>query len=339
LNRSKRIEKKGADAKQSSAPEAAATKATRRTIILSVAVVVIIGVIAGIAIYRNRMAPFRTIVLKVDGASIKMRYFLKRAAMSGQPPMLTLQTLTKEEIIKQTVTKPPYSITVTEQDIDQFARDIARGKNRTIAEDEFREWYRQRLNESSLSEDEFKDLLRTKLLGLRMRKYLGEKVPTIAEHIFVHMFPLKDYAAGAEVKKKHDTGEDFAALAREYSVDPKLKENGGTVGWLPRGVLNPGFDKTAFELEIGKSSDPLYIDKQKVVVIMISDKVVAREIDEQSLKVIKSKALDQWLKAERQYHKVEFHGLENGYDTETDAWVQWQLTRMRRGQGEGKRSG
>ena len=63
----------------------------------------------------------------------------------------------KEEIIKQTVTKPPYSISVTERDIDHFARDIAQGKNKTITEDEFREWYRQQLNESSLSEAEFRD--------------------------------------------------------------------------------------------------------------------------------------------------------------------------------------
>ncbi len=90
-------------------------------------------------------------------------------------------TSVKEEIIKQVVTKPPYSITVTEQDIDQFARDIARGKNKTIAENEFREWYRQQMNESSLSDAEFKDLLRAKLLSLRMSKYLGERVPTIAD--------------------------------------------------------------------------------------------------------------------------------------------------------------
>jgi len=27
---------------------------------------------------------------------------------------------------------------------------------------------------------------------------------------------------------------------------------------------------------------------------------------------------------------VEFHGFNNGYDTETDAWAKWQLQRMKR---------
>ncbi len=303
-----------------------------RSIILAVIVVLIIGGIAGVAIYRDRVTPFRNIVLEVDGTSIRMRYFLKRIAMSGEPPLSLLQKLTKEMIIKQTVTKPPYNITVTEQDIDQFARDIARGENESLAEVEFREWYRQQLNENRLSKAEFRDLMGTKLLSLRMNKYLGERVPTIADQVFVNMFPLKDYAVATEIKEKHDAGEKFSTLAREYSVDPELRENGGRVGWLPRGVLDPRFDSTAFGLEIGKSSDPTYLDEQTVVVIMISDKVAAREIDKASLRIIKSKALDEWVTVEYPNHKVQFHGFKNGYDTETDAWVQWQLMRMQRGQ-------
>lgn len=330
LNRTKRTGKRAVDAKQSGSAEGVKAKKTRRTILLAVAVVMIIGAITGFAIYRSRMAPFKTTVLEVDGTSINMGYFLKRVAMSGQPSLTTLQAITKEEIIKQSVTKPPYDITVTEQEIDQFAREVARGKSKTIDEGEFKEWVRQQLNESRLSDAEFRDLLKTKLLSLRMSKYLGEKVPTIAEQVFVNMFPLKDYETGKEIKQKLDAGEDFASLAREYSIDQKLAESGGVVGWIPRGVLDPGFDNAAFELEIGQSSDPMYIDKQTVVVIMISEKAAAREIDEQLLNVIKSKALDKWLKEEKQYHKVKYHGFKKGYDTETDAWVQWQLQRMKR---------
>jgi foldase protein PrsA len=249
--------------------------------------------------------------------------------MSGEPSLTTLQALTKEEIIKQSVTKPPYNITVTEQEIDQFAREIARGRSKTIEEDEFKEWYRQQLNESRLSDAEFRDLMKTRLLSMRMSKYLGDKVPTVAEQVFVHMVLLKDLATGKEVKQKFDAGEDFAALAREYSVDPKSKESGGVVGWIPRGVLDPGFDDVAFELGVGRSSAPMYIDKHTVVVIMISDKVAARAIEAPLLKIIKSKALDKWLKEQRQYHKVKYRGFKNGYDTETDAWVQWQLQRMK----------
>ena len=329
MKRSKGTESKAADTKHQGGAEGVKANKTRKSILFIVAVVMIIGGIAGYAIYRDRMAPFNAIVLEVDGTSINMRYFLKRIAMSGEPSLTTLQALTKEEIIKQSATKPPYDITVSEQEVDQFAREIARGKSKRIDEGEFQEWYRQQLNESRLSDSEFKDLLKTRLLGLRMSKYLAERVPTIAEQVFVHMFPLQDLATGNAVKQKLDAGEDFATLAREYSMDPKLKQNGGVVGWLPRGVLDPGFDKVAFELKIGKSSAPMFIDKHTVVIMMISDKAAAREIDEQLLSVIKAKALERWLNEVRSYHKVIYRGFKNGYDTDTDAWVQWQLQRMK----------
>ena len=302
---------------------------TRRTILIFSVVVFLIGIIVGAAIYREKMAPFYITVLEVDETSIDMAYFLKRAAMSGKPPMLTLQTLTREEIIKQTVTKPPYNFGVAEEEIDQFARELAQGNSKQIDDGEFKEWWRQQLNENRLSEAEFRDLLRTRLLGLKLNSYLAERVPTVAEQVYVHMFPLKDFATGIEAKKKYEAGVEFSTLARGYSIDPFLKNNGGMLGWIPRGVFESGFDEIAFELEIGKMSEPMYINKQTVVVIMISDKVAARKIDTQPLGVIQSKALDVWLKEQRQYHKVKFRGLKNGYDTATDAWVEGQLQRMK----------
>ena len=161
--------------------EVVESKANIRTIVIAVVVVVIIGAIAGFAIYQDRVAPFRTTVLEVDGSSITMRYFLKRVLSSGREPMAMLQTLTNEEIIKKAAPKPPYNINIGEEDIEQFLKGIARGESDTIAEKEFKEWYRQRLNESRLSEPEFSDLMRTNLLTRRLHGYLAERVPTVAE--------------------------------------------------------------------------------------------------------------------------------------------------------------
>ena len=203
MKHSKGNDSKAADTKQHGATEGVKGNKTRNTILFIVAVVLIIGGITGFAIYRDRMAPFNTVILEVDGNSINMRYFLKRVAMSGEPSLTTLQALTKEEIIKQSATKPPYDITVSEPEIDQFAREIARGKSKRIDEGEFKEWYRQQLNESRLSDSEFKDLLKTRLLGLRMSKYLAERVPTVAEQVFVHMFPLQDLATGNAMSNRN----------------------------------------------------------------------------------------------------------------------------------------
>ena len=327
-----------AKAKPDRSEEAAKNRATRTTIILSVVVVVIVAVVAGIAIYRDRVAPFNTVVIEVNDARIDMRYFLKRVAMSGEPAMNMLSTLTQEQMIKLAAADPPFNITVTEEDLDRFARELAAGEDASIEEGEFKEWYRQQLNETRLSDAEYRDLLKTGYLSVRMAEYLAQFVPTEAEQALVNMILVKDYSQGTEVKERYEAGEDFAALASEYSIDPGSGEAGGEIGWFPRGVLDPALERLAFDLDIGRISDPIALDREQVFVMMISEKATTREIDEQSLAVLKSRALDNWFEEAYSDYDVQFHGFDNGYDSETDAWVQWQLMRMQRRQGGSSRS-
>jgi peptidyl-prolyl cis-trans isomerase C len=50
-------------------------------------------------------------------------------------------------------------------------------------------------------------------------------------------------------------GEDFAKLAEENSDDPASKVKGGDMGYFPKGMMVPEFDKVAFALKIGELSD------------------------------------------------------------------------------------
>ena len=53
-----------------------------------------------------------------------------------------------------------------------------------------------------------------------------------------------------------DSGRDFEELAREFSEDTS-SEQGGDLGWLPRGQTVAKFEKVAFSLELDEISDPL----------------------------------------------------------------------------------
>ena len=316
---------------QSQKREAGDSKHIARTILISSIVIVIIAAVAGFAIYRERVAPFRLSVLVVDGSEINMRYFLKRVNMSGQDPFAMLQALLREELIKQVAPKPPYNITVSEQEIDQFFRETARGTSEEISDEDFEEWYRQQINESRLSKSEFRDVGRTNVLALRLQEYLAAKVPTVAEQVLLNMILVNDMEAARQAKARADAGEGFARLAGELSIDERMRENGGEFGWVPRGALVPVLARTAFdELEIGKVSEPIYLDDQTFAVVMVSERAPAMEIAEDYLRGLQAGALEDWLITEEQYHEMEFHGFTNGYDTETDAWVRWQLQRMKR---------
>ena len=72
----------------------------------------------------------------------------------------------------------------------------------------------------------------------------------------------EDEQAVATVRKKAEdilkevkAGGDFAKLAAKYSEDPGSAKAGGSLGWIGRGRTVPEFEKAAFSLAKGQTSD------------------------------------------------------------------------------------
>ena len=67
---------------------------------------------------------------------------------------------------------------------------------------------------------------------------------------------IADARAKAEdVLKQVKAGGDFAQLAAKYSDDPGSAKNGGELGWIGRGRTVPEFEKAAFSLGKGQTTD------------------------------------------------------------------------------------
>lgn len=76
-----------------------------------------------------------------------------------------------------------------------------------------------------------------------------------ASHILV-----EDEELANELYERATNGEDFAALAEEYSTDSGSAAEGGSVGYFSRGQMVPAFEDKAYELEIGEISEPVQSD-------------------------------------------------------------------------------
>jgi peptidyl-prolyl cis-trans isomerase D len=81
-------------------------------------------------------------------------------------------------------------------------------------------------------------------------------------HILIAVDPKADAAAEeaakasiAKIRERIAAGEDFSAVAKELSQDPGTAGQGGDLGLIERGVMDPTFDKVAFSLDVNQLSD------------------------------------------------------------------------------------
>lgn len=74
------------------------------------------------------------------------------------------------------------------------------------------------------------------------------------EQVHAAQLVVKDVEDARRLREELRGGAKFAAVARAHSLsaDGRL---GGDLGWFPRGVMPPEFDKVAFSLEPGQISD------------------------------------------------------------------------------------
>lgn len=68
---------------------------------------------------------------------------------------------------------------------------------------------------------------------------------------------LAAYNKALEIKKRIDKGEDFGALAREFSQDEASKVNNGDIGYLTVFTTVLPYENVAYSLKVGEVSNPV----------------------------------------------------------------------------------
>ncbi len=306
--------------------------------IISTIVVAFIVIVIFVTNYFNLDSKYmRLNVITIDDISVNMDYFVKRAIFSGSDPMSLLSNIAKEKIV--TLAAPELGIDVSDEVIDDRLREIARGTSDTISEEEFKEWYRQTLNESRLSDSEYRELVEINIISEIIRDAIAAQTPTKIEQIHSHSIMVPTEKEALEVKERLEAGEDFATLARELSIDGTTRDKGGDVGWTPRGILNPQIEYDVWDMETGVISDPIIfydiedpsnMEPLGFYIFMVSERVDAREVDEDFLPTLYNNAFDAWYIEESKQHEIQYHGLYNGFDSEAYAWVNFQVSKRNR---------
>jgi len=122
-----------------------------------------------------------------------------------------------------------------------------------------------------------------------------------AEEAHVYAMLLGSELEAKEVRARLEAGEDFAALAKEYSQLPGVEENEGNLGMVVKGDKPSAFDEFVFspELELGALSEPIRDDTVSTRGGYWLVKVVAedddRQIEDEDRDMLIYKALREWV--------------------------------------------
>jgi parvulin-like peptidyl-prolyl isomerase len=177
-----------------------------------------------------------------------------------------------------------------------------------MAEGQFLERYKAMLDtlrkEAGLSEADYRRIIKADLLYDKLQDLFASQVPMSAEQVHVRHILVETEEEAQAVLARLEAGEDFASLAKELSTDEATKEDGGDLGWFPRGVMVPEFEEAAFALQPGEISD-IVQTSFGYHIILVEERDPDRELEPYALEQRQASALNDWLEKQRQSEAVE----------------------------------
>ena len=136
----------------------------------------------------------------------------------------------------------------------------------------------------------------------------------------VRVMLLGSMEEAEEIKARLDSGDDFAALAWEYSQLTEVEENGGEVGWISQSVVSEVFYEAADALSSGEVSQPVKDDAVQAMggywIVKVLERESDRELEANTRDLLKWKRYNSWMQSLREESTVE-----NYLDGDKQIWA------------------
>ncbi len=206
--------------------------------------------------YLPEVKPLGETVIEVNDTRFNMDYYIKalKFQVGDQYTQLVqyfldpvVESIQQNELIRQEAQE--LGISVSDEEVDEELKSL----DLPLDNPAIRDIYRARLIVTKLEEE-----------------YFELQVPVSAEQRHLMAIFLESQSRADEVWNRLLAGEDFGELASELSLDSLTREEGGDLGWRPKGVLNGLLDTSLEELDelifgypVGVTSDPIY-DEAKI---------------------------------------------------------------------------
>jgi parvulin-like peptidyl-prolyl isomerase len=231
--------------------------------------------------YEQRVAQYELALMEqgVDLNTDEGHAYLAQARQD------VLQGLIDDVLIEEASTS--LGIALTEEYLEQQVEaDIVAGGG----QEPFEEW----LQGTGQTRDDYKEMLRQWLIKEQVMDAVGAGVGTEAEQVHVRLIKVDSEESAQQILTALQQGGDFAALVREHSLDLATKENGGDLGWFPRGYVAPELEAAAFALQPGQVSGVIRLGEGYHIVQVI-EREAARPLSPEMQLDLKLSVFDEWL--------------------------------------------
>lgn len=246
------------------------------------------------------------LVARVNGVGITQANYenaLARRSINSNaanPDALAQQVLdemVEQELINQGA--PSLGIEITDTDVEQeiLAQQEIAGST---------EAWLQSLQQNSYTEEEWYAAQRDVLITIGVRNvliapYLGEIEQVNARHILVRTIEEAN-----QVLDRLASGEGFATLASEYSLDVTTAEIGGNLGWFARNELYySNLESVAFNLDINAMTGPVTTSLGYHVIQTLNREV--RPVELERLPTLSENIFNNWLDEQYRNASIEIY--------------------------------
>lgn len=170
-----------------------------------------------------------------------------------------------------------------------------------------------RLKSMGLDLRRFNNMIKDEILVQKMvNKIKGEAkvTPDDLREIKARHILVSQESIAKEVLAKVKKGDDFSALAKEYSIDPSTAPKGGDLGYFVTGSMVAPFEEAAFSLKIGETSGIVKSDFGYHIIKLTDSRLRKfpgdeKNIDKAALTDKQDKAFQKWFMGVKKKAKIE----------------------------------
>jgi parvulin-like peptidyl-prolyl isomerase len=171
---------------------------------------------------------------------------------------------------------------------NQIDRQIARMKGQE--EERFKKW----LSANGLTLEMLREQVRMDLITAAVRDEVMGNLSRTVPQVHVRHILLSEESQAQKVLRELEEGANFIATARRYSEDEATRQEGGDLGFLPKGVMPPAFEEAAFSLEPGETSDVIHTGSG-LHIIQVVETDPARRVPDKYWSTVQQRAFEDWL--------------------------------------------